>query len=70
MNVISPHRAGKAMLESLSSYCGNRKPVKLMVSQAKPLMINQTQQRSHSLSIRFVEAEGKDCLSSRRRPIG
>lgn len=31
MIAISPRRAGKAMLETMSSYCGNSKPVKLMV---------------------------------------
>jgi len=30
MNASSPSSAGKAMLETMSSYCGNSKPVKLM----------------------------------------
>lgn len=30
MNAISPRSAGKTRLETLSSYCGNSKPVKLM----------------------------------------
>src|SRR5882672_9951871 len=30
MNASSPSWAGKAMLETISSYCGNSKPVKLM----------------------------------------
>jgi hypothetical protein len=31
MIAISPRRAGKAMLETSSSYCGDSKPVKLMI---------------------------------------